>query len=212
MAFSTESEETFLQSHPYDKVKANHGYSKIKKKGENPYATVKRSDTMESETAEPDENETDTDNYDVVYNVHNDDVIKNTSSPNMGERERSMESSNLLPPPLPLPQRGSHSSVCLATSSAESSTPVPLPPPRGRRSVVMSHASSSGSIHRPSSAILNLHAADLAALGADDADNRNADEALRMADLGAVGGAPQIHFSGDSQASQDSSKFAFFFG
>ena len=162
---------------------------------ENPYAKVKRSDTMESENAEGDENETDTDNYDVVYTLHTVDETKKAES---SAAATSTESSSLLPPPLPLPLRGSHSSLVSGDSAA------PRPPPRGRRgnSVVLSHASSSGSnIHRPNSLVMSDHEG--AALDAvDGVVGAEVEPSLE------VHGAAQIHFSGDSQASQDSSNIS----
>ena len=214
--------EESTETHPYDKVKSNHGYSKIKKKGiqsiktfekpspavnllisvyflsaENPYAKVKRSDTMESEPAEVDENETDTDNYDVVYTMRTVDETRKSDSLSVGA---SADNVSLHPPPLPLPLRGSHSSL----ASGESANHGPRPPPRGRRSVVLSHSSSNGNINRPNSLISNDQ--DLVA-ASDSIDGAAAvvqnDGALEV--RGAAAAAAQIHFSGDSQTSQDSS-------
>ena len=165
---------------------------------ENPYAKVKRSDTMESEPAEADENETDTDNYDVVYTMHTvDETRKPESSPN-GVANGSIDSS-LHPPPLPLPLRGSHSSL----ASGESGSHGPRPPPRGRRghSIVLSHSSSNGNIHRPNSMI----SSDQDVAGPDSIDGAAAAQNDIIPEVRGAGAA-QIHFSGDSQTSQDSSK------
>lgn len=183
---------------------------------------------MDSEAAEPDENETDTDNYDVVYNLNPQtmeaDATKKSaeSSPASTGTDAAAAATaagHLLPPPLPLPLRGSHSSLLAACGTGEPPS-VPLPPPRGRRSVVItSHYSSSGSINRPSSAVLNVPdfmaptcaasavAAAASAAASDDdmvdgqANQRHSTEII-------AGAGAQIHFSGDSQASQDSSKLA----
>jgi hypothetical protein len=242
------------ETHPYDKVKTNnHGYSKIKKKckqnfkfiyyyycrililiyfnviAENPYAKVKRSDTMESEPAEADENETDTDNYDVVYTLHHTDETKKAtdSSPKPGSSNSSGSSTNtdnfasLAPPPLPLPLRGSHSSLASGGAVGAIGHDVPRPPPRGRRSIVglSSYSSSSSSslmatqIHRPNSMVLVNDHPDAAANGDDLIDGAvTANEEGHGHPPHEANGvvAVQIHFSGDSQTSQDSSKFKDF--
>lgn len=148
---------------------------------------------MESENAEGDENETDTDNYDVVYTLR---TVDETKKPDSSAAAVSVESSSLLPPPLPLPLRGSHSSLVSGDSA-------PRPPPRGRRgnSIVLSHASSSGSnIHRPNSLVMSDHEGP-ASDAVDGAAAAAAEDELPLE----AAGAAQIHFSGDSQASQDSS-------
>lgn len=216
--YSPKPDET-SESHPYDKVKSNHGYSKIKKKGihisnckfhslllfpffstaENPYAKVKRSDTMESEPAEVDENETDTDNYDVVYTMHTVDETRKSESSSNGTTIAGASVDNTLhPPPLPLPLRGSHSSL----ASGESGSHGPRPPPRGRRghSIILNHSTSNGNIHRPNSLISN----DQDVVEADSIDEAVATQNDVPLEVRGAGVA-QIHFSGDSQTSQDSS-------
>lgn len=155
---------------------------------------------MESEPAEVDENETDTDNYDVVYTMHTvDETRKPESSPNATTTAgTSTDNSSLQPPPLPFPLRGSHSSL----ASGESGNHGPRPPPRGRRghSIVLSHSSSNGNINRPNSLISN----DQDVVGADSIDGAASlpnDVPVEVRGTGAA----QIHFSGDSQTSQDSS-------
>lgn len=169
---------------------------------ENPYAKVKRTDTMESETAEADENETDTDNYDVVDALHTVDETKKSSdaSPKMVLASNSSENAtSFLPPPLPLPLRGSHSSLA---SGSESGSHAPRPPPRGRRvsSIALSHSGSSSNLHRPGSLVVNEAEGDDTPDGAAEEEGRDQAEGLHEP------GAPQIHFSGDSQTSQDSSE------
>jgi len=181
-----------IDSHPYDKVKSNHGYSKLKKKTENPYAKVKRSDTMESEPAEADENETDTDNYDVVYTLRTVDETKKSDSAINNFPNGPPDKDSLTPPPLPLSTRGSHSSLVTVDSSHQ-----PRPPRRGRRSLVLSHASSNGNIDRPISMLVDEQ--DSSANDADVVDERGA---------AVEAGPSHIHFSGDSQASQDSKGYS----
>lgn len=153
---------------------------------------------MESEPAEADENETDTDNYDVVYTVHNMDETKKSDSSPGGAAKASLDNISPHPPPLPFPLRGSHTSL----ASGESGTHGPRPPPRGRRghSIVLSHSSSNGNIHRPNSLI----SSEQDVTGPDALDGAGAvQNDIPQEARGA--GAAQIHFSGDSQTSQDSS-------
>lgn len=154
---------------------------------------------MESEPAEADENETDTDNYDVVYTMRTlDEARKAESSPNGTAIIGT--STDTAPPPLPLPLRGSHSSLA---SGGESGSHGPRPPPRGRRghSIILSHTSSNGNIHRPNSLISSDQ--DVA-----EPDSINGPAVVQDDILPEVrgAGAAQVHFSGDSQTSQDSSK------
>ena len=179
---------------------------------ENPYAKVKRTDTMESETAEADDNETDTDNYDVVDTLHTvDETTGKTKSPEASGHGGDLgapSASSLIPPPLPLPLRGSHSSLA---SGGDSSTGHhgPRPPPRGRR---VSGIAGSHSGSRPGSMVLNEQDARDMAAGADATDGSAADEGLLDPLVEQGAGAGQIHFSGDSQTSQDSSEsFSFYF-
>jgi len=178
---------------------------------ENPYAKVKRTDTMESETAEADENETDTDNYDVVDMVHMVDETKkgSNSSPKL-DNENS--NSSLLPPPLPLPIRGSHSSLA-SGGGQEHGHHGPRPPPRGRRvtSMVLSNSDSNSNLHRPGSSV-TLNDQEVAIGGADALDGAGSAENGPLLDGSNQGAAAaQIHFSGDSQTSQDSSEFLTLF-
>lgn len=182
---------------------------------------MKRSDTMESEPAEADENETDTDNYDVVYTLHHADETKKAtdSSPKPGSSSSSSTNADnfasLAPPPLPLPLRGSHSSLA---SGGAIGPDVPRPPPRGRRSIVAlsSYSSSSSSslmaaqVHRPNSMVLVNDHPDAVANGDDLIDGAIApnEEGHGHPPHEANGAATaQVHFSGDSQTSQDSSMF-----
>lgn len=192
-----EGEDAEAQLHNYDQVKNSHGYSKIKKKGENPYAKVRRSDTLESETAEPDETETDTDNYNIVYNVALTEDAKTNDCPAVVISTSATipePPAALLSPPLPLPQRGSRSSLASGDSNH-----IPHPPPRGRRvhSVLVAQALTAASINRPISLLLSSRQIS----PVDDTDGTPSGERLPEAVL-----HQQVHFSGDSQASQDSSK------
>ena len=145
---------------------------------------------MESEPAEADENETDTDNYDVVYTLRTADETKKSDSAINSFSNGATDKDRLTPPPLPLSTRGSHSSLVAMESSHQ-----PRPPRRGRRSLVLSHASSNGNIDRPISMLVDEE--DSSANVADSVGERNAV---------VEAGPSHIHFSGDSQASQDSSK------
>ena len=117
----------------------------------------------------------------------------------------------MAPPPLPLPLRGSHSSLA---SGGAMGVDVPRPPPRGRRSIVAlsSYSSSSSSslmAVRPNSMILLNDHPDAAVGGNDLIDGvvaANEEGHGHPAHEANGAGVVQIHFSGDSQTSQDSSK------
>jgi hypothetical protein len=91
-------------------------------------------------------------------------------------------------------------------SGGESGSHGPRPPPRGRRghSIILSHASSNGNIHRPNSLI----SSDQDVGGPDSLDGTAAVQNDTLPEARGAAAA-QIHFSGDSQTSQDSSESHF---
>ena len=148
---------------------------------------------MESEPPELDENETDTDNYDVVYNVRSGDETKKIDSPASISSSGPTDSNVLTPPPLPQTLRGSHNSLISAEVNH-----APRPPPRGRRvhSDALSPSSSTASIDRPRSMLANEQESPVDDADATEPRNTPVEQ----------NGLTQVHFSGDSQASQDSSE------